>query len=92
MDLRLLGNRIANHDLAAKDVGTRHAELLAEQLLREAMPDPQRTLEHELRTEAVHQQHIDQAARERQVEPLVPSLQVDLELDHPQRSIERDRP
>ena len=75
-ELARLRDRIASQDTAALDAGTRRDELLAEQQLRATMPEPQATLEHQLRTQAIQQQQLDQAT---------PVLHSDL-LDHSERT------
>ncbi len=55
-DLAQLRDRAAGHDTAATDARTRHTELRAEQHHRDTMPDTQRALEHQLRTQTAQQQ------------------------------------
>jgi hypothetical protein len=79
-----LRDRVASQDTAALDAGTRQGELLGEQQLRATMPDTQRSFEHELRTQAIQRQRIqEQATLDRQVDP---SVQRDL--DYHQRSLQ----
>jgi hypothetical protein len=87
-ELHRLEERIAGHDTAALDAGTRRDELLTEQQLRTTMPEDQRVLERQLRVQwTLHQrqQNLEQAALERQTEP---SLQADL--DYHQRNLQAD--
>lgn len=85
-DLVRLRDRVTSQDTAAVDASIRRDELVAEQQLRAGMPESQRSLEHQLRTQAIEQQQLqEQATLERQREQ---STQMDL--DYHQRSIQAD--
>jgi hypothetical protein len=85
-ELTQLRDRITSQDTAALDAGTRRDELRAEQQLRAAMPEPQATLEHQLRTHAIEQHQLhEQTTLEHQLDQ---SAQIDL--DYHQRSLQTD--
>ena len=96
-ELDRLRDRADSLDTATREAGTRRAELLAEQQLRATMPEPQATLEHELRTQAIQQQHIDQATPvlHSDLSPLQSELsrsrQLGLEYDHRSAEVDIDR-
>jgi DNA gyrase/topoisomerase IV subunit A len=84
--------QIARRDLAAAQAGTQREELIAEQQLREAMPQSQRIAEKVWRIE-VHEQEtaraLEQAAAQPDLEPDVAAPGVDLELDYHARTMDR---
>ncbi|MGH3759874.1 MAG: hypothetical protein ACRDTB_19200 [Actinophytocola sp.] len=85
-ELAQLRDRVTSQDTAALDAGTRRDELLAEQQLRDTMPEVQATFEHQLRTDAIERQQLHgQGALERQLDQ---SLQMDL--DYQQRTVQAD--
>jgi conjugative relaxase-like TrwC/TraI family protein len=87
-ELSRMRDRIAGHDTAARDAGSRHDELLAEQQLRTDMPEAQRTVERQLRIKwTLHQrQHsLEHSALEPQTEPALLA-----NLEYHQRTLQTD--
>jgi hypothetical protein len=80
--------RVARLDCAAAEAGTHRDELIAEQQLRDALPQTHRITEGLWRLEA-HRQDLTRALEQLAVEPDLASSEVDWEREYHERTLDR---